>query len=794
MSIDVEALKNSVDIVSVIGSYVPLKRRAQEYLGLCPFHDDKNPSFYVVPQKRFYNCFSCGASGDVIDFIRDIEGVDFKVAAEKLGAKEKWEPKTPIKHERTAPPVERITSKPPADAPEPTFTLRDLGDPSKTYAIRDIDGSTIAYECRYETEGKKEIRIWSWGARGKAAPAWGIGHLNHPRPLYGLERLAAHPQSQILITEGPKKADAAAELLPQQCCISITGGANGWHKHDWAPLRGRKVLIWPDADEAGKTMAEKLAAHLSDPRGYACSVRLIRPNGAAEGWDVADALAEGWDSTKTLAWAQAHVEAYQAPSAQPAPPPPPPAEPPEAALPEDDGDDDPPEELLPAAMSEDAIADAFAKEHQENWRYVSAWDEWLHWDGDGWRRDRKELIDRLAVEMCRRATTWPEAQSITPEGKRRLGQRRVAGAVRDMARNDRRIAATPDGWDSDPLLVGIPGGVFDVRAGKIILGERDQYITRRTAVAPAQGEPKRWLEHMKRMMDGDDSMIEFLRLYAGYCATGDTREQCFLFLYGMGQTGKGTFLLTLAELLGDYASMCAASTFMAANQERHSSEIARLSGCRLVVVDETDGSTRWNEERLKRMTGGGKITAARKYRDEEDIQVTWKLAFAGNHKPALRGVGKEMERRIRLVKCNASIPDETVDRNFRASMIAAEGPQILNWILQGAVQWLDGGLSLPETVSIATKDYLSSEDVIGDWITECCEDRGECSRPDAYRNYATWMDRRGDRAWSNRAWWSALEDRGFRARKTDGQWRIEGLSVKQIPQSDQSYTHQYYDR
>jgi P4 family phage/plasmid primase-like protien len=789
MQIDVEALKASADIVSVIGSYVPLKRRGHEYIGLCPFHDDHHPSFYVIPAKRFAYCHACDANHDVISFVQEMDGVDFKTACEKLGA-QKWEPK-PARQEAKSLPA-RTTSKPPESAEPPSFHVRGLGNPVKTYTIRDTDGSLIAYECRYEGEGKKEIRIWSWGARGGEPARWGIGHCNAPRPLYGLERLSLHPDAPVLITEGPKKADAGAELLPAYASISWTGGANAWHKHDYAAIAGRSVLIVPDNDEPGRLAAEKLAALLSDPRGHGCKVRVVDPTGQPEAWDLADAAAEGWDTERLIAWAKPRAKDWALPAptepkdelppveayADGPPPTIPPSAPVEAA--EGDGDDD--EIPLPVALSEDAIADAFAAEHQQDWRYVSAWGHWLHWDGDSWQRDRKELVDRLAVEMCRRAVTWKEAQGLTPDGKRRLGQRKTAGAVRDMARSDRRIAATPDGWDSDPLLVGIPGGVFDVKAGKVIMGEREQYITRRTSIAPDQGEPKRWLEHLKRMMGGDESMIRFLQLFAGYCATGDTREQCFLFLYGMGQTGKGTFLLTLHDLLGDYAAMSAASTFMAATHEKHSSEIARLSGCRLVVIDETDGSTRWNEERLKRMTGGGKITAALKYHDEGDIQVTWKLAFAGNHKPALRGVGKEMERRIRLVKCTASIPDESVDRNFRASMIAQEGPQILNWILQGAVQWHDAGLPLPDQIQADTRDYLTSEDVIGDWLTECTEDHGECSRPDAYRNFTTWMDGRGDRAWSSRAWWSAMEDRGHVARKTDGQWRITRLSLKFIPQ------------
>jgi P4 family phage/plasmid primase-like protien len=814
LSIDTEALKARTDIVLVVSAFVALKKLGAEYRGRCPFHSpDNNPSFYVVPAKGLYHCFSCGASGDIINFLQEKEGIDFKSACERLnGGAVEWKPITPIKQEASAKQPERITSKPPPDAPTPKMSIHKLGEPSRIWPYRDTDGGILGYVARYETPEGKQIRVWSWGSRADNAPQWACGHWNSPRPLYRRDVLAQRTDAPVLVVEGEKAADAAQTLLPAYTVTTWPGGAQSWHKADWTLLLGRKVLLWPDNDAAGIECMDKLAALLADEHGLGCNVRIIDPNRMADGFDAAD-----WTGTteELIAWAKPRAKDYVSPApaadapvdgapvtaaptaglSEETPPIEAYSEEPAAqtkkrrprlaavdgnAVPAPNPDDVP----LPVAMSEDAIADAFAEEHTQDWRYVAQWGKWLHWDGDGWRRDQKELVDRLAVEMCRRAVTWPEGRALEVSTRRRICQRKTAGAVRDTARNDRRISASPDGWDADVLLVGIPGGVFDVSSGKVIEAAREQYITRCTAVAPAAGDPTRWLGHLKRMMDGDEAMVNFLHLFAGYCATGDVSEQCFLFLYGMGQTGKGTYLLTLCELLGSYAAQSSASTFMSADREKHSSEIARLAGCRLVVIDETDGTQRWNEERIKRMTGGGRITAARKYHDEEDIPVTWKLAFAGNHKPALRGVGKEMERRLRLVKCNASIPDEDVDRKFRENMLAQEGPQILEWILQGAVRWHESGLPLPEPISDATRDYLESEDVLGDWLGECTEQCGDTKRSDAYRNYAEWAEKAGGRAWSNRAWWAGMEDRGYKARKTNGIWHAIGLTLKNPPSYD----------
>ncbi len=85
----IDEIKSVVDIVSVIGDYVDLKRAGANYVGLCPFHNEKTPSFSVSPQKGIFHCFGCGVGGDVISFIMQKEGFSYpeaiKFLADKLG-------------------------------------------------------------------------------------------------------------------------------------------------------------------------------------------------------------------------------------------------------------------------------------------------------------------------------------------------------------------------------------------------------------------------------------------------------------------------------------------------------------------------------------------------------------------------------------------------------------------------------------------------------------------------------------------------------------------------------------
>lgn len=93
---DIERVKDASDIVRVIGEVVSLKPKGREFVCLCPFHDDHNPSMYVVPGKQMFNCFVCGAAGDVLSFVMKFHKMEFREALEYL-AERAGIPLTPLR-------------------------------------------------------------------------------------------------------------------------------------------------------------------------------------------------------------------------------------------------------------------------------------------------------------------------------------------------------------------------------------------------------------------------------------------------------------------------------------------------------------------------------------------------------------------------------------------------------------------------------------------------------------------------------------------------------------------------
>ena len=80
----IEEIRSSINIVDVISQHVHLSKAGTNYLGLCPFHGEKTPSFNVNAQKQFYHCFGCGKSGDIFKFLEDYKQIPFREAVKEV--------------------------------------------------------------------------------------------------------------------------------------------------------------------------------------------------------------------------------------------------------------------------------------------------------------------------------------------------------------------------------------------------------------------------------------------------------------------------------------------------------------------------------------------------------------------------------------------------------------------------------------------------------------------------------------------------------------------------------------
>jgi CHC2 zinc finger/Domain of unknown function (DUF6371) len=252
---------------SIVADQVKLKREGREWRGLCPFHNETTPSFTVYDDGHFY-CYGCGAHGTSFDYVMKRDGVEFPEAAKRIAAEigaapSRAKPEHPANGNGThTGAIWQPIVPPPADASPP---IADQLRCDRLHEYRDANDRVLCYVRRVEAKNGKAKQFYplTFGVLdGKTG--WHTKAPNKPKPLYGLNRLHAAPDAVILLCEGEKSADAAQRLFPDMVAMSWMGGVNGDGGADLAPLAGRNVILWPDADEVGGKAVARLMKRLPD--------------------------------------------------------------------------------------------------------------------------------------------------------------------------------------------------------------------------------------------------------------------------------------------------------------------------------------------------------------------------------------------------------------------------------------------------------------------------------------------------------------------------------------------------
>jgi putative DNA primase/helicase len=431
-------------------------------------------------------------------------------------------------------------------------------------------------------------------------------------------------------------------------------------------------------------------------------------------------------------------------------------------------------EIVDGDLTEDGLALWFARQYP-HYRRVHGPGQWLRWDNTRWRPDTTAaLFAEIRTFLRNRSRS-----DATDEPTRKLLRKaQTVAAVERLSQSHQPWATVPADWDADSWLLGTPGGVLDLRTGALAPADPSFLITKQTAVSPA-GECPLWLQFLDVVTDGDPELVQFLRRMAGYSLTGSTREHALFFIYGTGRNGKGVFISALAGVMADYATTAPMETFTESLGDRHPTDLAGLMGARLVFANETEEGKQWNEARIKTLTGGDRISARFMRGDFFSFQPTFKLLIAGNHRPRLRSVDAAMRARLHLIPFTVTIPPERRDPEL-PEKLRAEWPGILQWAVEGCLDYQAQGLAPPACVRQATESYFGSQDVFGAWIADCCE-LGPTLWDQPTRLFASWRryaDAARERVGRQAEFGDRMESAGFQQIRDRLGRRWLGITVK----------------
>lgn len=477
-------------------------------------------------------------------------------------------------------------------------------------------------------------------------------------------------------------------------------------------------------------------------------------------------------------------------------------------------------------FNENRVGDAklYSRLHRGTVIYVKYWDRFLIWGGHHWIEDDFDMAAQRIEDVCELYLRLAESkQAEAAEETDKNKRAKIEGLASAVLRRVSQLRDTP-GQDKllqmlrrirDPLVVlpkqidqqhyvkACPNGVIDLRTGELRPGRPDEYILnaivteydpellRKDDPCP---ETNRFL---LSSMDGDQELVDFIWRLLGYGLITERRDHIFTIMWGEhGRNGKDTLIKLVTHVLGQTLSGdVPVEMFLQMQQTRNSSapspDVLALRGMCVAWINEAEEGQRFALAKLKKLTGGGYITA-RGLQDK--LQTTWLQThlpiMTTNELPKAKADDAAFWSRAILIKWPLSFverPEQPYERPADKDLtekVGAEAKGVLARMVRGSMEYLRDGLKIPDKVREWTREQRASWDDVGLFLSEWCISESHQANPanytlkvnatDLHEAFCIWYARYRDRRYSISAkkFAEALNKKDIAYKRSNGSWRL----------------------
>ncbi len=475
--------------------------------------------------------------------------------------------------------------------------------------------------------------------------------------------------------------------------------------------------------------------------------------------------------------------------------------------------------------------------------YVKYWERFLIWGGHHWieedyeeaKQNIEDICDlylRLADNLQAKAdeetdkTRKGAIQNMVDTVIRRVNQLRDIPGQDKLMQMIRRIrdplVILPKHIDKQHYLKACPNGVIDLRTGELHPGKPEQYILNSIATEydPALlglDEPcPETNQFLLRSMDGDRELVDFIWRLLGYGLVTERKDHIFVIFWGEhGRNGKDTLIKLVTHVLGqELSGDVPVEMFLQIQQTRNSSapspDVLALRGMCIAWINEAEEGQRFALAKLKKLSGGGYITA-RGLQDK--LQTTWLQThlpiMTTNELPKAKSDDSAFWSRAILVKWPLSFvenPEQPYERPADKDIfekISAEAKGVLARMVMGCMEYLKDGLKIPDKVRDWTRQQRASWDDVGLFIGEWCEQEPHLENPELYKYripsadiheaFCIWYARNRDRRFSISAkkFAEMLNKKDIPSKRSNGMWR---LGIRLNPEGQEALDAQRNER
>jgi len=397
--------------------------------------------------------------------------------------------------------------------------------------------------------------------------------------------------------------------------------------------------------------------------------------------------------------------------------------------------------LTAAARTDSGNAELFAQHIAGRFVHVSDIG-WHAWDGARVRPDASGAVRETMKDLF---TSRLMASNDVDEQawlRQSLNNARMNATLK-WAESVPVVQASPNEFDRKPLELVTPGGIVNLATGD--LRPANPLVDRNmkaTTVTPDFTPPTRFLGILRWAFGGDEEMIRYVQRLFGLALIGELRAQIFPVWIGSGANGKSLIFHVILSVIGSYGMKLSSRFLVLTRSDQHPEEIAQLSGVRLALASEVPRDAKYNEELIKALTGDPTGRARLMRENSFEFSTTVSLMLAANHLPSVPTGGPAWWRRQRLIEMNRVWPEAQRDDSLADQIVAAEGPQVLAWMIAGAADYLANGEQMPAKVRDAVARYRVEEDTLARFVAQKLEfdPTYVTTRQGVYQTYQMWAN------------------------------------------------------
>lgn len=430
-------------------------------------------------------------------------------------------------------------------------------------------------------------------------------------------------------------------------------------------------------------------------------------------------------------------------------------------------------------LSDTANAERMAEVYGAMVRYIEEYKCFAVYNGKYWEIDRSgsvimsmsKIIARSFYEDAKSADDDRISDAFAKHAKLAQGLARRQAMV-ELLKSEPGITVSINQFDRDIYFLNCRNGIVDLRTGKLQEHAAEYMITKFCDVEYKDAvEFPLWCKFLDSTFKSKADIIEFVQRSLGMSCTGDVSNQAVFLPYGRGWNGKSTLLHSVQQALGpDYTVEVDPSIFMDGKDNSGPNEgIASLYKKRLVISTETKQGQSLSTDLIKRMTGGEQLPHNEKYQHQFMFTPEFKLWLSGNHRAHISDTTDSIWLRLKQIpfECDFRPGQDGYNSNMRSELTTETGKEaILSWLVDGCKKWYQSNkdLSEPKDVIVATEEYRRDQDMIIDFLTECCKvgTEFETLAGDIWKSYIAHCKLNERYQLGQRTFYERLREKGFK--------------------------------